>query len=520
MARRRKGVSAAVRAVLTFGSLGLACVALYRILWSLDLGAVEGANAWDLLVSRGASVVLSGLSEVTVAVLGIALTVVAIIVELASHRYTPRITELFVRDPINISALAFFAMTSVLVLWVGMSLFGPVYPAGMVRATVAAMSLSLLALLPYFMYVFDFISPTRVLDRISQTATRAIARVRDRAAAEVTRRRQEVRASIEQLGGMVLNSVEKNDRSIAVAALQSLSDVAQCSLESRTWLPDEWFRTAELGHFDHDFVALHAMMLVTVEERRTWVETKILRQYQGAFMMGLQRDADIDHMVAIHTRRLAACALAVKQEAATREALRFMNTYLRASINARDVRTAYNVLNEYRVLGEQMLGCGAQDLTQELAGHIKFYGQLAFSQKLPFILETSAYDLCALLEEAHRLEAPCHEALLDLFLDVDREPEGDRHQDVALRGVRKAQAKLATYYLEVGRPDLARRIFEDMRVEPRNRLESIRSELCSIRDPEYWEVTDRGINFDYLSPERRGRLDEFFGWFPPSEGNP
>ena len=31
---------------------------------------------------------------------------------------------------------------------------------------------------------------------------------------------------------------------------------------------------------------------------------------------------------------------------------------------------------------------------------------------------------------------------------------------------------------------------------------------------DFWEVIDRGQNFDYLDEERKRRLDEFFGWFP------
>ena len=36
-----------------------------------------------------------------------------------------------------------------------------------------------------------------------------------------------------------------------------------------------------------------------------------------------------------------------------------MNTYLRAALNARDVRTAYNVLNQYRQLAEALLAARA-----------------------------------------------------------------------------------------------------------------------------------------------------------------
>jgi len=62
-----------------------------------------------------------------------------------------------------------------------------------------------------------------------------------------------------------------------------------------------------------------------------------------------------------------------------------------------------------------------------------------------------------------------------------------------------------------------RRIHADMAKEPHARMISIREELEAIVEPEYWEVSDRGINFDYLSPERRAQLAVFFDWFEHGE---
>jgi hypothetical protein len=190
-----------------------------------------------------------------------------------------------------------------------------------------------------------------------------------------------------------------------------------------------------------------------------------------------------------------------------------MNTYLRLTINGGDVRSAYNVFNEYRILGSSLIAADRDDLVVQVAEHFKYYGLLAFHGGQPFTLETAAYDLSALIEQAHISGSATHDTLLDVLLDVDREPEGDRRQEVALRGVRKAQVKLATYYMEVGANDQARRVFEDMKGEHPERLQSIQEELQDIEDPEYWEVTDRGINFDYLHPTRRAQLKEFFVWF-------
>ena len=34
-----------------------------------------------------------------------------------------------------------------------------------------------------------------------------------------------------------------------------------------------------------------------------------------------------------------------------------------------------------------------------------------------------------------------------------------------------------------------------------------------MQSAEYWEIIDRGLNFDYLSTDRRDKLEQFFGWF-------
>jgi len=54
-----------------------------------------------------------------------------------------------------------------------------------------------------------------------------------------------------------------------------------------------------------------------------------------------------------------------------------------------------------------------------------------------------------------------------------------------------------------------------MRDEDRPRLESIREALQAESREQYWEVTDRGINFSYLPPDRREQLPRFFELLDP-----
>jgi hypothetical protein len=497
-------------AALAFSALLAFALGIYALFWAVDfVGAPTTQSPLDLFREPGAAASFSGLAEVTVGVLGIAITVVAIIVELAAHRYTPRITYLFVRDPVNILVMSFFVVTALLVLWVEMSLYGQTYPQALVLVATGAMTASLLLLLPYFAYVFDFLDPTRVVDRLQNRAQRALKRA---VASDVGEVRSEVIRGIDQLGDIALNSVEK-DKAITIEVVNALAALVRDNLDRKGSLPKAWFETAALSEEDPDFVSLHSSVVGALRDRRTWLEMKVLRQFQSLVGTAVNVQRDVSHLVSIRTRQLAAHAARVGDDHALQLLMRFLNTYMRAIINARDVRAAYNLLNEVRTLGEEMLGADREDRVLEIAEYMKFYGQLAFAANLPFLQETAAYDLGALLEIAASRQSGCHDPLLSIFLEIDREPEEGGAQEASLRGVRKAQAKLAAFYLSRGDTEYARRIFDDMRREPDERLRSIYGELSHIQEPEYWEVSDRGINFDWLPEDQRAHLDTFFGWF-------
>ncbi|MFK7927129.1 MAG: DUF2254 family protein [Myxococcota bacterium] len=518
MSRARPYQRPVLTALLGVVGLVVSSIVIYGVLWGVEFGAQAGpSNPWILFGLPGTADTVAGLGEVTVAVLGIAITVVAIIVELAAARYTPRITELFLRDPINVMVLGFFTVTSTLVLATAMSLYGPTYPSLMVVAATGAMLLSVATVVPYFLYVFHFLTPQSVISRIQRRAEAGL-RMAARGDRRVDAGRRELTKSVEQLGDIALNSVVKKDKAIAIAALNALTDVAVASIEARERMPVRWFDAEPLASTDQDFVSFHPSIVAQLSERRTWVEMKVFRQFQGVLAESLHDLQDVAHIVAIHTRKLALLGSGIQNVEATRLSLRLMHTYLRNAINGKDVRTAYNVFNEYRTLAEGLLGGPHEGLVPEMADRARFYGQLAFSRSLAFIQETAAYDLCGLLQAAYDQESSCHDALLEIFLQVDREPDGGEHQEASLRGVRKAQTKLAAFYLYRGNTALAQRIFHDMQDEKPERLLSIRAELEAITEPEFWEVSDRGVDFDWLPASQRAELATFFGWFDGRAG--
>jgi hypothetical protein len=103
--------------------------------------------------------------------------------------------------------------------------------------------------------------------------------------------------------------------------------------------------------------------------------------------------------------------------------------------------------------------------------------------------------------------------ILRQLLDLDtEEPARGSSQLRGLKGVRKAQVKLAVYYISVGAEANARMIAADMRDDPPELKRSVCDDLARAVSPHFWEIVDRGTNFEYLPENERVQLDVFFSW--------
>jgi hypothetical protein len=196
-----------------------------------------------------------------------------------------------------------------------------------------------------------------------------------------------------------------------------------------------------------------------------------------------------------------------------------MNSYLRATLNARDVRTAYNVLHQYRLFVESLLRSDNGPSALEGVKYMKYYGHVSFDMKLTFVTETVAYDVSTLCEIANQVGAVEESAMLKEFLELDQ-PLLARSQEKGLLGVRKAQVKLASYYLRTQQEAPARTICRDMAEEPRERLLAIRQQLEGVTSKDFWEIIDRGRNFEYMPLEQRECMKTFFSWLAIDEADP
>jgi Predicted membrane protein (DUF2254) len=500
--------------LLALVGITTASVVVYFTTYFIDSSGNPDVSLGKLLLSKGARNAMSNMPEVIAGVLGITITVVAIIVELAANRYTPRVTDLFVKSTTNLLVLGFFVMSGLMCVWVSLTSDSPGFiPRVGTAVTIFTSTACMLILLPYFAFVFSFLDPRNVIEHMGRSAFKAVnggSKDDERA-----RRRAKLNAvrGIEQLADVALNAIEHKDKGICMHSVDTLGKLVRDYLKVKSRMHKGWFIVDQHLRDNPDFVSMQEDVLLEIEDNRYWFEMKVLRQYQMLYGETLNRMRDINYLIAINTRKFAEQAMRDNDNQTVELAVKFFNTFLRATINGRDIRTAYNVLNQYRLLAENAMRIEQYEVAYEIVERFKYYGQLGFGMGLPFVLETAAYDLCALNELAFDQDVPVRDKMLAVFLEVDKEAEEDHEFEASLRGVRKAQVKLATHYLINGAEDLARSIFEDMRGEKAGRLTSIHSELKGITSRDFWEVSDRGVNFDYLEPERREMLEVFFGWF-------
>lgn len=517
-ARVRRDTGIAGITALTLIVIGLVCLAIFfasNIADQIHQGTgVDLVRIFMAMDSEAAQNTLGSMGEVIAAVLGVAITVVSIVLQLAANRYTPKVTDLFFHSPVNLGVMSLFVVGAFQAIWVGFSVRHDFVPRTGIAVAVFFLSASLIVMIPYFGYVFYFLRPDTIIKRIGNEVIGKLERLPNIKHSSRARTCGNIISTIEQLSEIALNAISNRDKTIAVRAIETLRDVAMRHAHTKgsaTLTPEEG---NEIFTRDPDLVSMPDGVISGLVRNNIWIEMKVLRQYQMLFDNSLGRLGDVNHYIAMQTREIGIKAIEAGDTALVNLCIRFFNTYMRASINSKIIRTAYNVLHQYRIFAEKLIESGNTERTIEVVNHFKYYGILSFNRQLSFILETTAYDICAMLQKIHESGLPNEIDLLQVFLQVDREYEGEeKAYEESLRGVRKAQIKLATFYLARDREDLARAIFDDMANESKKRLASIHQELHDVTEQYFWEIIDRGVNLDYLPEDQRPHLDTFFSWF-------
>ena len=460
---------------------------------------------------------LSQLAGMILAVFGIVITVVSIIVQLSADRYTG-VARMFLRDRVNLGVMAFYVIACVIGVWLSVSLQDHFVPRRAILVMLTATALGLVLMAPYFSYVFWFLEPMNIISRIRSDAEKGASRGATESNASASDQAQVgTLAAMEELTDITSNSISGKDKIIASGAVDAIKDFTIRYVEIKPNAADVWFKIGAGLRRNPDFVAMDPESLSDLEERRTWVEWKAMRQYFGIYNEALGSMRDINYLIAIDTRYIGEAAAKANDSELIQLVFRFLNSYMRATLNAKDVRTAYNVLNQYRLLLEAMLKLGKSAEAVQGVKHMLYYGHVSFDMKLTFVTETVAYDVSALCQVANETGSDKEDVMLSDFLELDR-PLRVRSQEKALLGVRKAQVKLAAYYLMRDDEAKARLIADDMAEEPHERLATIREQLERVTTKDFWEIIDRGRNFEYMPTEQRKCMARFFSWIdvPPT----
>lgn len=486
---------------LVGGTLG-AAVGLLIVLTAADLQFNDFSvqTLWTHMVSSGLEKAIDPLAEVLAAVLGISLTVVAIVVQLAAQRYPAKIVDLFMYDRKNIVTFAFMAATCIYVVMAPAIASQGSYPWVAGAAVLLAVT-NFAILLPYFGHVFSFLEPTNIISEIENRLTEHLQRGQQ---PEFARKSQHiVAASVDRIADNCMAAVAQSDRNLAIHSIKTLEVILARYVQEKRRFPKIWMQV------DWNFFGTLAQEFVDeIVERGTWLEAKGLMEFERILRRALEEMNEVVSQLARSTRMIGEAALHAQEAETVELCIRFFNTFIRHGLNRRNVRAVYNILYEYRRFALALIHKRPED-TVRIVEYLVYYGRTATDMGLPFVTVTVANDVRIICEAAHKDATLDFERVLGLFLKLDQPVDGKAHE-VALMGVRKAQSILGAYLMQQGLNDLAATIREDMMSDDVARLQSVHDEILGVRDRKFWEITDRGLNFDYVDDALRPWIHTFF----------
>ncbi len=437
---------------------------------------------------------VAGSAEVVAAILAVAITVVAFVIELAATRFSHRITMLFLREPLNVCYLGLLVGTTLMCIWVGFANASVIGQPAVLIFTTVIISIALVLLLPYFAWVFSFISPLSVIRKFLNNATRAISRGNRVAIVE----------AIDELHEIARSAVGRQDRGIAMASVDALTELIIRHQKLKQGKDSHWNTFDEGLLTDPDFLSMESSALQSIQDQGLWLEVKVFRQFLALMPVSVPNSREVANLIAINTRKIAE----LENCAALRElAMRCFNSYLRSTINARDPRSTYYLFHQYRLLGEKFLDQGDEQSLDQLVEYFQFYGLLGYQASQPFLLEVAAHDLMQLIRASLAKNNTHLEVLLNTLVEMDQEYR-TQSQEESLVGVRRAQIIAACVLAHADQQHWADVLIADLRSESPERLEKIFVQLKKEHRAQFWEFTDRGANFAYLEPELQEQLDE------------
>ncbi len=446
---------------------------------------------------------IGGVAEVLIAILGLVITVVAIVVQLASQRYTPKVIDLFISDKINIGFFLLMVIASLYSMLLIYSITEDFLPFWGSIGLLGLTTLILGLLIPYFSYVFHFLTPENIILIIRRNAKTSVTRMLGMKERDPKSNQNDVAYAMEQISDISLSAVSQMDRNVALLCLRALRDLMVDYLLIKHKMPERWFVPQE-GHFP----TISSDFFEEMKTSKNWVEMKGFMDMDLIFKMAIQEMPDVNSAIANSTRIIGVYAIRLQDAQVLQDSVQFFNTFLRHALNARNPKNIYNLLYQYRILAEEVLPYNPK-IAERIVFYFKFYGQTAQAYNIPLILVTACFDISSILRKAFELKVSNLKKMIALFLEIDNNP-AMRNSEFELMSVRKAQLSFASFLLAAGDRQLVTQILRDVTKEPYERIVKIFKEMLRVQDRKFWEVTDRGVDFFYLDELQKRQVNTLF----------
>jgi hypothetical protein len=420
-------------------------------------------------------------------------TTVSIAVPLTANMYSLKFLEFFLKDRVNSGMLllaATVALNTILVQYATKEDFVPLMA---LNVHFALLSLAFILLFPYLYYLFRFLHPNTLLERLAAECTHHLDLATSRRNS-LPEHRRHVAESFEHIANIAVRSIDRLDRNTAIDSVHVLEGLAGRYRAHKARLPAEWFEAEK-----ELFLSFSSTAVDEANASRSWVEMKLLSQLRQMLGSALTRMHDVASAVAKALRRFG-LADGVRSDPRLRElTVEYFNTFIRRAMNTRDVRSVFILFDQYRILAEELL-VDDPELVLEIAYYFAYYGQIARDMQLAFVVDAAAHDLGALVRHAWERQSPIAERLLDSFL---------RYDGAGSLGVAKAQAILGSYFVMTERAAAAAQVRDRLRLLEASRIERLSAELMAVTREKYWEVNERRMNMEYVADAQRAKLREF-----------
>jgi hypothetical protein len=487
---------------------------------------------------------VGSLAEVINSLFGIIITVVAIIVNLSANRYTQKIIDIFIREKINIVILSLFSIASLYGIWIINSIqswqASDYYtPRIQILFYLFLISVSILVIVPYFYYVFQFLRPENIISKIKKQTIDSLKK-----ASKLKNRPHKIEhiektikpkiiENLNQLTEICKSSVKEADQSLALSAVTTLNDILkfyidakESHLKSHARLPyhKEWYL-----EIDPYFLGINRPIIDELKIQKYWFEYKILQEFESIFVYSFEKDSKMAYQTAINFTDVSKVCVGHKDFIFFHYIVRYFNTLLKACIVQLDVQNTIYVFYQYYLACKYLIDNYKEEYEEDeknlvvnVAEYFKIYGQMGQQKGLDKVLESSAYFLRLINEAIYmqfsKIDMDFIETLLDIFLTVDNITEG-KDVEKALLGVRQQQTLLAGFYLYNNSPLLADQIYSDMKEENIERIQSIVDSIMEVDENRYFEIDNIGINPLFTLEHYKRMIKRFYKMFIKGEAN-